>query len=76
MVVTSPAPGPYVALALARALDGRLVGDDLATSLRTALDNPRRDYAGSASVALAPFTRSSVDEVVAEHVLGRLIGAV
>ena len=40
LLVTTPAPGPYAALPIARALDGRLVGDDLASALRAALDDP------------------------------------
>src|SRR6185312_10043562 len=43
MLVTTSSPGPYVALALARELDPRLVGEDLASSLRTALDEPTPD---------------------------------
>ena len=39
-LVTAPAPGPYVALGMARALDPRLVTGDLATGLREALDAP------------------------------------
>jgi DNA polymerase (family 10) len=38
LLVTTPAPGPYAALPLARDLDPRLVGPDLA--IRTALDDP------------------------------------
>jgi hypothetical protein len=73
MLVTSVAPGPYAALALARALDERLVGEDLATALRTALDEPRVDYAAQAQSAIEPFSRASVDRVVAEQVLPRLL---
>ena len=40
MLVTTPSPGPYPALDLARALDARLVGDDLAAAIRLALDAP------------------------------------
>src|SRR3954449_10359045 len=43
-LVTTAAPGPYAALPLARALDPRLVGDDLAPALRAALDEPSPDY--------------------------------
>ena len=46
-LVTTPAPGPYAALPLARALDPRLVGDDLAGALRTALDDPRAQLLGA-----------------------------
>ena len=71
-LVTTPAPGPYVALPIARYLDPRLVGDDLAVALRTALDDPAPDHSARASVALAPFSRASVDRLVAE-MLPRLL---
>lgn len=73
-VVTAPSPGPYPALGLARELDPRLVTDDLAGALRTALDNPRPDYAEAASRLLAPFRPAAVDRLIAERVLPRLIG--
>ena len=60
-LVTTPAPGPYAALPIARALDERLVGDDLAGALRTALDDPAPDYSARALDALAPFRREAVD---------------
>ena len=41
LLVTTPAPGPYAALPIARELDPRLVGEDLAAALRAALDDPR-----------------------------------
>ncbi|HEX8714930.1 MAG TPA: glycosyltransferase [Solirubrobacteraceae bacterium] len=72
-LVTTPAPGPYVALPIARELDARLVGDDLAGALRAALDDPLGDYAERARVALAPFTRDAVDRLVAERLLPRLL---
>jgi glycosyltransferase involved in cell wall biosynthesis len=72
-LVTTPAPGPYVALPIARELDARLVGDDLAPALRAALDRPLPDYAERAQAALAPFTREAVDRVVAEQLLPRLL---
>ncbi len=43
LLVTTPAPGPYAALPIARALDPRLVAEDLAAALRTALDDPLPD---------------------------------
>lgn len=73
-LVTTPAPGPYAALPIARALDPRLVVDDLAAGLRCALSQPVADYGERASVALAPFTRESVDRLVAEQLLPRLLG--
>jgi glycosyl transferase family 1 len=72
-LVTTPAPGPYAALPLARELDPRFVGDDLATALRAALEPPPPDYAERAYAALAPFRRASVDCVVAEQLLPRLL---
>jgi glycosyl transferase family 1 len=75
LLVTTEAAGPYAALPLARALDPRLVGDDLAGALRTALDDPAPDYAERARELLAPFRRAAVDRVVAEQALPRLLGA-
>jgi hypothetical protein len=74
MLVTAPAPGPYVALPIARELDPRLVDDDLATALRTALDAPADGYAGRAADALAPFRRAAIDRIVAGELLPRLLG--
>jgi hypothetical protein len=76
MLVTTAAPGPYVALPLARALDARLVADDagLAAALRCALDAPAPGYAQRAATALAPFSRTAVDAVVRDELLPRLLG--
>jgi hypothetical protein len=71
-LVTTPAPGPYVALPFARELDPRLVGEDLGAALRTALDDPAPDYAARATELLAPYARDAVDRVVAEELLPRL----
>jgi hypothetical protein len=71
-LVTTPAPGPYVALELARELDPRLVGEDLGVALRAALDDPTPDYAERAAEMLAPFTRDAVDHLVADELLPRL----
>jgi hypothetical protein len=73
LLITTPAPGPYVALGIARALDRRLVGEDLERALRVALDDPQVDYATRARAALAPFSRAAVDRVVAEQLLPRLL---
>jgi hypothetical protein len=72
-LVTTAAPGPYVALPIARELDARLVGEDLAVALRAALEQPLGDYAQRAQAALAPFTREAVDRIVAEQLLPRLL---
>ena len=73
LLVTTPAPGPYAALPLARELDPRLVGDDLATALRTALDHPSPGYAQRALGAIAPYRRAAVDATVAQELLPRLL---
>jgi Glycosyl transferases group 1 len=73
VLVSTPAPGPYAALPIARELDSRLVGDDLQAALRAALDDPAPDYSARALQALAPFRREAVDRVVAERLLPRLL---
>jgi len=73
MLVTTPAPGPYAALPIARALDPRLVSDDLEGALRAALDAPLPDYAPRAAAALSPFSREAVDRLVAGELLARLL---
>jgi hypothetical protein len=72
-LVTTSAPGPYVALPIARELDSRLVGENLAAALRLALEDPLADYAARAREALAPYTRAAVDRLVAEQLLPRLL---
>ena len=71
-LVTTPAPGPYAALAIARALDARLIGDSLVGALRCALEDPAPGYNARALAALAPFTRAGVDRVLAGELLPRL----
>jgi glycosyltransferase involved in cell wall biosynthesis len=73
LLVTTAAPGPYVALPLARALDGRLVGDDLARALRIALDEPRAGYAEEAQGLLQSSSRRRVDELVSTQLLPALL---
>jgi glycosyltransferase involved in cell wall biosynthesis len=73
-LVTTSAPGPYAALPIARALDGRLVGDDLGSALRTALDDPAPGYSARVVEALTPFRREAADRMVAEQLLPRLLG--
>jgi len=74
-LVTTAAPGPYAALPVARALDPRLVGDDLPAALRVALDDPAPAYAERAREALAPWSPGAVDELVRERVLPALLGS-
>jgi len=75
-LVTNAAPGPYAALPLARSLDARLVGGDLAVALRTALDHPAPDYAARAVEMLRPWRPDAVDALVAERVVPALLGEV
>jgi glycosyltransferase involved in cell wall biosynthesis len=73
ILVTTPAPGPYAALPLARELDRRLVSDDLAGALRAALEDPLPDYSERARRALAPLGREAVDRLVSDELLPRLL---
>lgn len=72
-LVTNEAPGPYAALPLARRLDPRLVGEDLAAGLRAALLEPRAGYAEDARAVIAPFRTEAVDRLVADELLPRLV---
>ncbi len=74
-LVTTPAPGPYAALPIARSLDPRLISDDLDAALRTALDDHVADYAGRAALALASFTRVAIDRIVRDELLPRLLSS-
>jgi len=74
MLVSTAAPGPYAALPIARELDPRLVGEDLAGALRCALDDPSAGYAERALRALAPFSPAVVERLVSESLLPRLLG--
>lgn len=75
LLVTTPAPGPYAALPIARSLDARLVSEGLEGALRAALGDPPRDYAASAIEALTPFRRTAVDRRVAAELLARLLAS-
>jgi len=75
VLVSTPAPGPYAALPIARALDPRTVGEDLQSALRIALSDPPEDYALRALQALEPFRRDSIDRLVAGELLPRLLAA-
>jgi hypothetical protein len=72
LLVTTPAPGPYAALPIARSLDPRLVSEDLEQALRVALSDGRPDRT-AVSHALAPFTRDALDALVAHELLPRLL---
>jgi Glycosyl transferases group 1 len=74
VVTTTPAAGPYPALGIVRAIDQRLVTDDLAAGIRVALDDPPVGFQARALEALAPFRRDAVDRAVAEELLPRLLG--
>jgi Glycosyl transferases group 1 len=73
MLVTTPAAGPYPALALARQLDPRLVSEDPAPALRAALDAPLPGYADHAAALVAPYRREAVTLTIGERVLPRLL---
>lgn len=72
-LVTAPAPGPYAALPIARALDPRLVTEDLGAALRTALDDPAPDHCARAASALSAFTRAATDRIASADLLPRLL---
>lgn len=75
-LVTTPAPGAYPALTLARELDPRLIASDatgLAVALRAALDDPRPDYALAAAELLVPYRRATMSDVLSRDVLPRLV---
>lgn len=73
MLVSTPSPGPYAALALARTLDPRLVTDDLPGAIRAALDDPVSGYHSGAAELLEPFRRAAVDRTIRTDVLPRLL---
>ncbi len=73
LLVSTPAPGPYPALDLARQLDPRLVDEDIGRALRIALDDPLPGYAERARELLEPFGPAAVDRTLAERVLPRLV---
>lgn len=73
LLVTTPAPGPYAALPLARSLDPRLVGEDLGVCLRTALDDPAPDHSLLAASARSAFGRDVCDRIVRDALLPRLL---
>jgi glycosyltransferase involved in cell wall biosynthesis len=72
LLVTTPAPGPYVALRIARDLDARLVSGDLGAALRAALDEPANGYPALAAAAIGRFRRAACDRVVRDELSPRL----
>jgi hypothetical protein len=75
MLVSTETEIPYAALPLAREADPRLIGPNLASAIRTALDDPRSDYVQRLAPGLERFSAASVDRVVAEQVLPALSAA-
>jgi len=73
VLATTPSPGPYAALPIARELDPRTVDADVARAVRVALDDPAPDYADRAAVALERFSPPEVDALVAQRLLPRLL---
>ena len=74
LLATTPAPGPYAALPIARSLDRRLVDEDLAAALTRALAHPDPD--GYATAALAELDRlrpAALDGLIASELLPRLL---
>ncbi len=72
-LVTTAAPGPYAALPIARRLDPRLVGEDLESALRAALDEPSEGYAERAARLVEPYGGAAIDRLVADELLPRLL---
>jgi glycosyltransferase involved in cell wall biosynthesis len=72
-LVTTRARGPYPALDIATQLDPRLVSEDVASAIRTALDDPVPGYAERAAELLEPFSRRAVDRTLAQEVLPALL---
>jgi glycosyltransferase involved in cell wall biosynthesis len=76
LLVTTPAPGPYAALPIARRLDPRLVDADLSAALAAAFVHPDRGgYAERALEELAPMREAAVQRLLAEELLPRLLGS-
>jgi glycosyl transferase family 1 len=82
LLATTPAGGPFEALAFARALDPRLVaaevsGPALAAAIRAAFGVPAEEqarYRDAAVVYLEPFREEAVQATVARDVLPALLG--
>lgn len=72
-LISTEAPGAYVALDVARELDPRLIGGGLARALRVALDDPLPDYPERALEMLSGFTPRAIDALVGQQLLPRLL---
>jgi glycosyltransferase involved in cell wall biosynthesis len=73
LLVTTPSPGPYAALPLARDLNPALVSDDLTAAIRAGLAAP--PYVDRAAELMRPWGREEVDRVIAERLLPALLGS-
>jgi hypothetical protein len=81
LLATTPAGGPFEALAVARELDSRLVATDLnaaglATAIRAAFELSPDEVAGyrrAAAASLEPFHQDAIENVVARRVLPALL---
>ena len=81
LLATTPAAGPFEALAFARELDPRLVAADisplaLATAIRAAFavtDDEAASYRQGAAARLDPYRKETVEATVAERVLPTLL---
>jgi glycosyltransferase involved in cell wall biosynthesis len=72
LLVSTPAPGPFAALSIARSLDPRLVSEDLHGALGVGLGDPPAGYQVRAREALARFAPEAIDRRVADELLPRL----
>ena len=73
MLVTTPAPGPYPALDIARQLDPGWWARISCRRCARHSTSRRRCYAARAAELVAPFSRQAVDQTVAQEVLPRLL---
>ncbi|HEX4436115.1 MAG TPA: glycosyltransferase [Solirubrobacteraceae bacterium] len=74
LLVTTPAPGPYAALPIAKRLDAGLVDEDLAAALMRAIEHSdRAGYASRALAALEPLRQAALDGLIASELLPRLL---
>jgi len=73
-VVTTPAPGPYVALPILESGIGWVAPPNgMRAALRSALDDDGDEYAAKALTAIGSFRRATVDALVAGQLLPALL---